>query len=193
MILALLSACAGRVAVGETITADVPAPPDFTETTRAATRELRLYDALSTAILVRAVWLDADFRRAQEAMRAHLLLLEAPDRAARLAASLAEAETHHVIVFAADSQWREDLSFGTGDAEPWRLRLFADGVPCTPESVSELDPTPLDERLYPFHNRWSSLWRARFLTDCGRGSPLILQVTGPHGTGELGWRSDPTG
>lgn len=190
MIFPLLLACAGRVAVGDSITADVAAPADYADAAEAATRELRLYEGLATSLIARVAYLDAPFRRAQEALRAHLLLLEEPLRAARLAESIAEAETHHVFVLSADSQWREDLRFGAGDDTPWRLRLFAGGAPCTAEAVTEIKkPTPIDERIYPFHTRWSGLWRARFLTDCGRTTPLVLQVTGPHGTGELGWRS----
>ena len=189
MILALLVACQARVAVGDHVTADVPAPDDFDAAARNATRELRLYtDGLTTALLLRAAWLDADYRGAIEAERAHRLLLEPALRAERLAASLAEEQTTYTFVFSADSQFRDDLSFGFGEETPWRLRLFADGRPCTPMAIEPFEPTALDLRLYPFHTRWSTLWNARFARDCGTG-PLVLQVTGPRGTGELGWRT----
>lgn len=187
MIFALLVACQARRAVGDDIMADVPAPDDYDASTRAATRELRLYsDGLTTSLLLRAAHLDAEFRREMEAQRAHVLLLEPDARAGHLAASLAEADAAHVFVLSADSQFREDLRFGFGDDEPWRLRLFAGGRVCTPETVVEITPTPIELDLYRFHTRWSTLWRARFSKDCGQG-PLVLQVTGPHGTGELGW------
>jgi hypothetical protein len=190
VIFALLVACHARQAVGDTITSDVPAPPGYDATLRAGTRELLLYsDGLTTSLLLRAAWLDPEVRRAMEAQRAHVLLLEPEVRAERLAASLAEADAAYVFVFSADSQFREDLRFGFGEDEPWRLRLFAGGRPCTPETVVEIEPTPLELDLYRYHNRWSSLWSARFSKDCGQG-PLVLQVTGPHGTGELGWRSE---
>lgn len=190
MILALLLACQARQAVGDDIMADVPPPGDYDASVRGATRELRLYtDGLTTSLLLRAAWLDPGFRRTMESQRAHLLLLEPDLRAERLAASLAEAGAAYVFVFSADSQFRDDLRFGFGEAEPWRLRLFADGRPCAPETLVEIVPTPMELDLYRFHNRWSSLWSARFEKDCGKG-PLVLQVTGPHGAGELGWRAD---
>lgn len=188
MILALLAACAGRVPVGDSFVADVPAPDAYAATLGAATRELRLYDQLTTVLLARAVYLDADTRRAIEGMRAHLLLLEAPAREARLAASLAEAETIHAFVVSADAQPRTDLRLGFGEDEPWRARLFADGKPCSPLDITEIPATPMDERLYPFHTRWSTLWSVRFQADCGHSSPLVLQLTGPHGAGEMSWR-----
>lgn len=193
MIVALLLACAGRVAVGDNLVADVPAPADYDASVRAATRELKLYEALSTALLMRVAYLDPAFRRAREDMRAHLFLLSPEERAERLAASLAEAETAHVFLLSADSQWRDDLRFGFGDEAPWRLRLFAGGKVCTPERVTPIEPTPLDARLDPFHTSWSTLHEVRFQTDCGRSSPMILQVTGPRGAGELSWRLDPSG
>ncbi|MDP2312099.1 MAG: hypothetical protein Q8P41_04280 [Pseudomonadota bacterium] len=190
MIFALLVGCHARTSVGDHILADVPRPDNYDADARAATRELRLYsDGLTTSLLLRAARLDPDFRRAMEAQRAHLMLLESAVREERLAASLAEAEVAYVFVLSADSQFRDDLRFGFGEAEPWRLRLFADGRPCTPESVTEIEPTPLDLQLYPHHTRWSSLWNVRFARDCGAG-PLVLQVTGPHGTGEMGWSTE---
>ncbi|MDP2311179.1 MAG: hypothetical protein Q8P18_34480 [Pseudomonadota bacterium] len=190
MIFALLVACQARRAVGDDITADVPAPHAYDASVRDATRELRLYtDGLTTSLLLRAAWLDPDFRRAMEAQRAHVLLLEPELRAERLAASLAEADAAHVFVLSADSQYREDLRFGFGEAEPWRVRLFAAGRPCTPESIAEMEPTPLDLDLLRYHTRWGSLWTVRFSKDCGEG-PLVLQVTGPRGAGELGWRTE---
>lgn len=189
MILALLVACQARVSVGDTMTADVPAPDDYAADLRGATRELRLYtDGLTTALLLRATRLDAPYRRAQEALRAHLYLLGPAEREAALAASLAEAEAAHVFVFSVDSKWRDELAFGFGDGAPWRLRLFVDDRPCTGESVTEMEPGPLDARIYPHHNRWSQLWSARFAADCGADGPMVLQVTGPRGAGELGWR-----
>jgi hypothetical protein len=168
--------------------ADVPAPEDYPSAVRAATRELKLYEGLSTALLLRAVRLDGPMRRALEAQRAHLLLLEPTAAAERLAASLAEATTSHVFVFSADSQWRSDLRFGFGEDTPWRLRLFSAGEPCPGQSVEKLTPTPMDNALHPFHNGWSELYIARFDAACGETGPLVLQVTGPHGAGELGWR-----
>ena len=101
---------------------DVPAPADFDGAVRDATRELRLYtDGLTTALLLRAAWLDADVRRAMEEERAHVLLLEPALREEALRTSLAEAEASHVFVLSADSQWRDDLRFGFGEEAPWRL------------------------------------------------------------------------
>lgn len=191
MIFALLLACASRAPYGDTFVGDVPDPPDYAAAVRDATRELRLYDGLSTVLLLRAAWLDADFRRAQEAQRAYVLLLEPAEREAALATSLAEAEAAHVFLLSADSQDRPGLRFG--DDAPWRLRAFAAGEPCTLLSVTERDPTPLDARLLPFHSSWAKLWEARFSADCGRSSPIVLQVAGPGGAGELGWRSAPGG
>jgi hypothetical protein len=189
VILALLFACAARVSVGDAITADVPAPAHYDATVVAATRELRLYDGLSTALLMRATWLDAGFRRSAEQMRAHLLLLEPAAREAHLATSLAEAEASHVFVISADSQWRAELKFGNGEESPWRLRAFVGGHACTPQGTEErAHPTELDRTLYPHQTPWSKLWIARFSTDCGTAGTVILQVTGAHGTGELGWR-----
>lgn len=189
MILALLLGCAGRAPVGDAMVADVAPPGDYEALAREATRELRLYDGLTTTLLVRAAYLDANFRRALEGMRAHLLLLEPPAREARLAASLDEAARAHVFVIAADGQDRQELRFGAGEDVPWRLRAFVAGKPCTPETVEAIEPTPMDERLYPFHTRWSALWSARFAADCGGSGPIVLQVTGPAGAGELGWRT----
>lgn len=192
MIFALLVACQARRPVGDDITADVPPPDNYAAAVRAATRELRLYsDGLTTSLLLRGAWLHPDFRREMEAERAHVLLLEPAARAERLAASLAEADTAHVFVLSADSQFRDDLRFGFGEAEPWRLRLFAGGRPCTPETITKVEPTAMDLRLHPYHTRWSTLWNARFSKDCGSG-PLVLQVTGPHGTGEIGWAPEST-
>jgi len=188
VILALLLACASRVPYGDALVEDVPAPDAYADAVADATRELRLYDRLTTTLLLRAVRLDADFRRTLEAMRAHLMLLEAPARAANLAASLAEAADQHVFVLSADAQDRKALRFGVGTDAPWRLRLFSSGKACTAVAVERRDPTPLDLRLYPFHTSWATLWIARFSTDCGADSPLVLQVTGPGGAGEMGWR-----
>jgi hypothetical protein len=186
VILALFG-CASRVAVGDGLLADVPAPEAYDAAVRAATRELRLYtDGLSTALLLRAAWLDPDFRRAQEALRAHLFLLDAPTRAARLDASLAEEQAHYVFVVAADSQWRDELNLAFDDSTPWRIRAFAGGRACTPEAVQTLEPTPTDHQLYPFLDRWSHSWTVRFARDCGDG-PLVLQLAGPRGAGEVGW------
>ena len=187
MILLVLAGCEARVAAGVGIQADVPEPAHYDRAVAAATRELRLYDGLTTALLVRATWLDSTFRRTFEAERSHLLLLEPDIRAARLAASLSEAEAAHAFVFSVDSQWRADLRFGFGDEEPWRLRAFVGGQPCTPETVAEIErPSALERALYPHQTPWSQLWTARFSADCGAGPPL-LQFTGPHGTGEVGW------
>jgi hypothetical protein len=189
MILALLLACQARVAVGDSIADDVPAPDHYDRSVVAATRELRLYDGLTTALLARATFLDPDFRRAAAALRAHLLLLEAPARDADLATSLQEGAASNVFVISADSEWREDLRFGFGTDQPWRLRAFVAGQACTPEDVEEVKhPTALDHTLYPHQTPWSRLWIARFATDCGAEGPVVLQITGPHGTGELGWR-----
>jgi hypothetical protein len=188
VILLPLLACAARVAVGDGIADDVPAPAHYDRSVAAATRELRLYDGLSTALLMRATWLDPTFRTEEEAERAHLLLLEPPAHEARLTASLAEAATTHVFVLSADSQWREDLKFGFGEDAPWRLRAFVDGRACTPVATEEVKtPTALDRSLFPHQTPWSHLWIARFSTDCGASGKLILQATGPHGTGEMGW------
>ena len=195
MILALLVACQTRHPVGEAILEDVPAPDDYAGAARDATRELRLYtDGLTTALLLRAAWLDADFRRALEQERAHRLLLEPARREEALRASLAEGEASHVFILSADSQWREDLRFGFGEDEPWRLRLFVGDRACTPGTLEQVKkPTPLELDLYPHHTGWGSLWKVSFAADCGRptaGAPLVLQVTGARGTGELGWRTE---
>jgi hypothetical protein len=193
VILGLLLACSARVPLGDAMVADVPPPGDYAALAREATRELRLYDGLATSLLARVAYLDANFRRAMEGMRAHLLLLEAPAREARLSASLDEGARAHVFVIAADGQDREALRFGAGEDVPWRLRAFVAGRPCAPEAVEELEPSPIDARLYPFHTRWSALWSARFAADCGASGPVILQVTGPAGAGELGWRTATAG
>lgn len=186
MILALLG-CASRVAVGDGLLGDVPAPDAYERTTRAATRDLRLYtDGLTTALLLHAAWLDEDLRRAQEDLRAHLFLLEPAAREARLEASLAEGRAHHVFVVSADSQWREELELAFDDSTPWRIRAFSGEKACTPEKIEELEPTPTDEKLYPFLDRWSHVWTVRFARDCGDG-PMVLQLSGPHGAGEVGW------
>ncbi len=184
-LLLALVACTTRVSVGAGIDADVPAPEAYPRAVRDATRELRLYEDLTTNLLLRVTLLDADFRRASEAQIAHLLLLEAPLRDARTADSLSKLASGWEFVLSADSQWREDLRFGFGESEPWRLRLLADGHPCEGTSVEKLEVTSLVERVYPHHNGWSTLWQARFAA-CGP-APLVLQVTGPHGTGELAW------
>ena len=185
IVLLALAACNSRVAVGAGIDADVPAPAHYERAVRDATRELRLYEDLTTKLLLRATLLDGAFRAASEAQVAHLLLLEPALRDARLAASNAELAASWVFMLSADSQWREDLRFGFGDDQPWRLRLLAGGQSCAGELAEKVEVTPLIEQLYPHHNGWSTLWQARFAA-CGQG-PLVLQVTGPHGTGELAW------
>jgi len=192
VILLLVAACQTRHPVGDAILADVPAPDDYAGAARDATRELRLYtDGLTTALLLRAAWLDDGFRRAVEAERAHRLLLEPDRREEALRTSLAEGEASHVFVVSADSQWREDLRFAFGEEEPWRLRLFVGDRACSPGTIEPMKkPTPLDLGLYPHHTGWGSLWKVSFSADCGRPSaaaPLVLQVTGARGTGELGW------
>lgn len=185
----LAPACATRVAVGDGITDDVPAPEAYAATVRARTRELRLYEGLTTALLARATYLDADLRRAAEQLRAHLLLLEPALRQERLAAAEAAAAASHEVVLAVASEHRDDLVLGTSPDHPWRVRAFVDGRPCTPEAVERWgDASAVDLRLLPHVTPWDTLWRARFAKDCGDGGLFELQLTGGHGTGELGWR-----
>lgn len=179
MTLLLLLGCAPRVAVGGGITDDVPKPAAYEATIREATRELRLYEEIVHVLLVKALYLSPGVRAAMGRMRAHLLLLDTVEVA---------AEPAHEVLFTAASEHRDDLAFGLADEAPWRVRAFVDGRPCTPDTVTRVPITAMDRALLPWLTEWDTLWRARFATDCGAEGLFELQLTGPHGAGELGWR-----
>lgn len=186
MVVLALLACVPRAPVGE-VTDGVPAPARYAATVRDGTRELKLYDELTTVLIVRATYLGAPMRRAMEAQRAHLLLLEPAARDARLATAEAEAAQAHTVVFSAASELDDALDFGAGEDMPWRVRAFVDGRPCEALAVEPRAVEPLDRALLPHLTDWDELWEARFSRECGERGQFELQLTGPRGVGELAW------
>lgn len=157
----------------------------------AWTEELKLYDGLATALIVRATYHSDALNRAETARWALLTAADAAAADARIAA----APVEHVVRFTAASQWQGDLSFGT-DADGqaartgWGMRFSAAGHPCDgPASFTRVArPTALDRALSPRMTPWDQLWEARFSRQgCEDAGEWTLEIGGAHGRGTLRW------
>ncbi|MEQ1570365.1 MAG: hypothetical protein ABMA64_32320 [Myxococcota bacterium] len=154
---------------------------------REWTRELKLYEGFSTALLLRATLLEPEFRAILAAERRRLVNPSDADHAEFLARMERDGAAYHEVVFAADSSFDDADRFGDPDLG-WGLRLRVDGAEARLVAVDRVrSPSPLHEALYVQHDIWSALWIARFERMSTAPRAIELLVGSGHGNGSVTW------
>jgi hypothetical protein len=139
------------------------------------TREMVIYEAFSTALILRGTYLHHDLRAALADERRSRLGLTAEDHADFVRQMAEDDAIYHEVVFSADSGMAAARDFGTEDG--WHIRLTADGVDQPLVTVfRERRPNPLQIALYTHMNRWSDLWIARFGKSVAQPKEVVFQV-----------------
>ncbi len=169
MILLLALGCAGLA--DPTVVAP-PGSPPWAVATAAASRELRLYDQLTTLILARGTLVTPAWNDA---------------RARLLGAPRAPTPEAWQVWLAADGV--DPLTVGvTPDAEAaWRATATVDGRPCAGLGVESREPTAADRLDLPHLSAWDRLFDLRFSADCGRAGTFVLALVSLRGRGSLAW------
>jgi hypothetical protein len=73
------------------------------------------------------------------------------------------------------------------DSRFWSITLNKDGTEYLPESIKEIDPTPREEILFPYINRWGRLYWIRF-SHPNLSRPFSLEVKSAAASSRLVWR-----
>ena len=154
------------------------------------TEHLKIYNNFGTVLLMDVTYLHPTFRRALAGERQRLLgsALTADDHASFVVRMDRDDAVFHEVIFGADSNRRAGRRFGETD-DGWRLRLVADGVDETLESVYQVrSPSTLQLGLYPQLDNWNALWIARFRKTVENPDSIILSVGSGLGNGQLHWQ-----
>ncbi len=163
---------------------------DYTAAFDAHTRELKIYNGFSTALILRATYLDGDLRAAMATERGRLLQATPTEHQEFVSRMASDDAIYHEVVFSADSGMPDAREFGT--EEGWLVRLFADGVEQELVTTYRIrDPNPLHRALYVHISRWSDLWIARFAKSGDDPDVLELQVGSGYGNGAVRWERHP--
>lgn len=147
---------------------------EYAEVQRDWTREEKVYEALTTALLLRATLLSPAFLDARDARFSTMTGSPPPARPVG----------ERVVVFTVASQFPLDL--GVAPPATWTVRVFAGDTECAVPTLEHVTkPTEIDRALYPM-TQWDELWIARVPSE-GCGGALALDLRGPHGHARAHW------
>jgi hypothetical protein len=135
----------------------------YQEILKRWTRQRQEFEELDTKLYVSATYKSWPFRQAYVAEYARIYLLPDQEREALLARETAALEQYHDFVLSAYAPTRQvaDLSSKAGI---WRLYLEGPGgLRVSPSAVERMkEPLPVLTAFYPYVDRWSRVFLARF-------------------------------
>lgn len=153
------------------------------------TRDAQVYtwDNFETRLVWHATYLSSDFRAARRE-RLNDLYEWSGEELSRKVREDAEDEGKNdvflLVVYAGSSKWPE---VGKDDGQ-WRIRLEPEGrAPVESVGLERLPVTAVDRVLYPFIDKWSKVYLARFPKVLHPGVSFRLHMSGVPAKSELVW------